>query len=259
MGAILDLLNIRPEVIYVFMLAFARIYTFWSFLPLVSGDAIPSQAKVMICLGITPFAAIPMINDGVRISLEAPVALLLVKEAALGAVIGLMVGLPLRIPEMVGDIIDNQRGAAVTDSFNPSSGENVSMLGQLLSLSIVVYFFTEQGFERLIRVVIATFKLTPVDSFTVKFEGSDVWETLFGLFIDYLTLFAILALPVMIAMFMAEMALALASRFASSLNVFSLAQPVKALLATSIIITIFPKILDSILKLTDQTIRFFGG
>jgi type III secretion protein T len=184
---------------------------------------------------------------------------MLVKEAALGAVIGLMVGLPLRIPELVGDIIDNQRGAAVTDSFNPSSGENVSMLGQLLSLSIVVYFFTEQGFERLIRVVIATFKLTPVDSFTVKFQGTDVWETLFGLFIDYLTLFAILALPVMIAMFMAEIALAMASRFASSLNVFSLAQPVKALLATSIIITIFPKILDSILKLTDQTIRFFGG
>jgi type III secretion protein T len=62
----------------------------------------------------------------------------------------------------------------------------------------------------------------------------------------------------MVAMFMAEVALAIASRFAQSMNVFSMAQPIKALLAITMMIPLLPKINAAILDALRVTMRMFG-
>ena len=185
--------------------------------------------------------------------------MLLIKELVIGALMSLIVSLPLRIPEIIGDVIDNQRGAAVTDSFNPTSGEQSSMLGQLLSLTIMTYFLTEGGLNTLVNLLGSSFSLLPVGSVEMlHFGNQKLNDTLTQLLINYLRLFAILALPVMVAMFMAEVALAIASRFAQSLNVFSMAQPIKALLAITMMIPLLPKINAAVLDALRVTMRMFG-
>jgi type III secretory pathway component EscT len=78
------------------------------------------------------------------------------------------------------------------------------------------------------------------------------------MFTRYLSVFAILTLPVMVAMFLAEIALAVASRFAQSLNVFSLAQPIKALVAISLLITMMPRINYEVMKWLGEIMARFG-
>jgi type III secretion protein T len=74
----------------------------------------------------------------------------------------------------------------------------------------------------------------------------------------YLGVFAILTLPVMAAMFLAEIALAVASRFAQSLNVFALAQPIKALVAISLLVTMMPLINREIMGWMGDIMQRFG-
>ena len=58
---------------------------------------------------------------------------------------------------------------------------------------------------------------------------------------------------------LAEISLAVASRFAQSLNVFSLAQPIKAVVAISMLITLMPKINREVTSYIQDMLNRFGG
>jgi type III secretion protein T len=248
-----------PEMYGVLILVFARIYAFINFLPMIGGDDVPAMVKTILCASLTPFISFPMLVTGVSFDPNSPFLLLLIKELVLGALMSLIVSLPLRIPEIIGDVIDNQRGAAVTDSFNPTSGEQSSTLGQLLSLTIMAYFLTEGGITTLVNLLGNSFFLAPIGNMEfLQFGNKKLLDVMIELFTNYLKLFAILALPVMVAMFMAEVALAIASRFAQSMNVFSMAQPIKAVIAIAMMIGLLPKINSAIMEALRVTMKMFG-
>jgi type III secretion protein T len=210
-------------------------------------------------MSLTPFMAMPLLSgDLISYNFQVLFYPLLVKEALVGSFIGLVVGLPMRLPDIIGSMIDNQRGSAVTDTYNPASGSDASLLGQLLSLTLVVYFLSSGGFQQLITMLAGSYKLLPIYSFT-PVTGENAWIVLLEVFLRYLTVFIILTLPIMAAMFLAEISLALASRFAQSLNVFSLAQPIKALVAISMLVTLMPKINRELTFFINDLINKFGG
>jgi type III secretion protein T len=252
-----SLTTLNIEWVAVLVLTFARLYGFMQFFPLIGGEQVPAMIRAVLCLALTPFLGMPLLNagEGRQIALDQ-IYLLLFKEALAGSFLGLVCGLPLRLPEIIGGMIDNQRGTAVTDTYNPTSGSDASLLGQLLSLTMVVYFFSSGGFDQIILMLGGSFKLLPVSAF-VPVGDANLFRILLDIFARYLSVFAILTLPVMAAMFLAEMALAVASRFAQSLNVFSLAQPIKALVAISLLITMMPRINQEVIKwLNDLLVRF---
>jgi len=254
------MINPSLETYGVVVLVFARVYTFINFLPLIGGEEVPGMVKTIFCASLTPFLAMPLLVQGVEYEINAPFYLLLIKELILGVLMSLIVSLPLRVPEIIGDVIDNQRGAAVTDSFNPTSGEQSSMLGQLLSLTIMTYFLSEGGLNQLVRMLGNSFTLTPVGNLDIiQFGNQKLYDTLVSLFVSYIELFSILALPVMVAMFMAEISLAIASRFAQSMNVFSMAQPIKAVIAIAMMIPLLVKINSAIMEALRVTMKMFGG
>lgn len=247
------------QLVAVLVLCFARLYGFLNFFPLVSGEQVPAMVRAVLCLALTPFIGLPLLGTpaGALDDGFGEFYLLLGKEAVVGTFLGLMAGLPLRLPEIIGGMIDNQRGTAVTDTYNPTSGSDASLLGQLLSLTLVVYFFTAGGFNQLILLLGGSFKLLPLASL-VPVAGFDAWHVMLEIFVRYLGVFAILTLPVMAAMFLAEISLAVASRFAQSLNVFTLAQPIKALVAISMLVTLMPRLSHEIIAWLDEIMTRFG-
>lgn len=246
------------ESMLVLVLSFARLYGFVSFFPLISGEQVPAMVRAICCLALTPYVGLPLLGQDMTEGVAAQAFFpLLFKEGLVGAFMGLVTGLPLRLPEIIGGMIDNQRGSAVTDTYNPTSGSDASLLGQLLSLTMVVYFFTSGGLQQIVLMLGGSFKLLPADQF-VPISGDNAWTVLLEMFIRYLSVFAILTLPVMAAMFLAEMALAVASRFAQSLNVFALAQPVKALVAISMLVTMMPRINREVMEWTREVMVRFG-
>jgi type III secretion protein T len=105
-----------------------------------------------------------------------------------------------------------------------------------------------------------SFTLAPIgDVELFHFGNKKLLDVMIELFTNYLKLFAILALPVMVAMFMAEVALAIASRFAQSMNVFSMAQPIKAVIAIAMMIGLLPKINSAIMEALRVTMKMFGS
>ena len=247
------------EWILVYGLVFGRLAAFVAMLPLFGGDDImPPHVQGTLFLVLLPFMIPLEVAMSTPLSLDVTYVMLLGKEVLLGLFIGFLVGLPLRLPEMIGDLIDLQRGAAVTDAYNPLSGHESSQLGQLLMFTVFAYFLNEGGLTALVRIISGSFAIQGPATYGFNF-GDDFLTVAMVFFTEYLKLFAILALPVIVSMFMVDIALGLASRSAQSLNAFQLAQPIKAVVAISVCLLLQPYFVRALMGWMDQIGTTFGA
>ena len=163
------------------------------------------------------------------------IALLIGKEVLLGLLIGFVATIPFWAMEATGFIIDNQRGAALASTLNPSLGSQTSPTGLLLTQTLITLFFSGGAFLALVGSLFRSYASWPVSSFFPQF-GSQWVAFFYAQFSQMLMLCALFAAPLLIAMFLAEFGLALISRFAPSLNVFILAMPIKSLVASLLLV-----------------------
>jgi len=246
------------ELLLVYGLVFARLASFLAMLPLIGdSELLPPYAKGVLIVVLMPFMVSPESVSDVHLHANIGYMFLLGKEALLGLFIGFLVGLPLRMPEMIGDLVDAQRGAAVTDQYNPLSGQQSSPLGQLFMFTMIVYFLKEDGIDHLVAIVGGSFALQGVTSYEFGF-GADVVSVYLDVFDHFMRLFAILSLPVICALFMSDMALGLAARAATSLNAFQLSQPVKAAVAILVCISLEPHFISSLSRFMSSLGEQFG-
>ncbi|WP_394869020.1 type III secretion system export apparatus subunit SctT, partial [Acinetobacter pittii] len=131
------------------------------------------------------------------------IALLIGKEVLLGLLIGFVATIPFWAMEATGFIIDNQRGAALASTFNPSLGSQTSPTGLLLTQTLITLFFSGGAFLALVGSLFRSYASWPVSSFFPQF-GSQWVEFFYAQFSQMLMLCALFAAPLLIAMFLAE-------------------------------------------------------
>lgn len=168
-------------------------------------------------------------------------ALLIGKEILLGVLIGFVATIPFWAIEATGFIIDNQRGATMASTLNPSLGSQTSPTGLLLTQTLITLFFSGGAFLVLLSALFQSYVSWPVGTFYPHIGNQ--WVAFFyDQFTQLLRLCVLFAAPLLIAMFLAEFGLALISRFAPSLNVFILAMPIKSIVA-SLLLVIYLQVL----------------
>ena len=156
-------------------------------------------------------------------------ALLIVKEMLLGLVLGLAFGLPFWSVEAAGDVLDFYRGSSMAFLIDPSSTTETSILGTLFSLILVALFFVIGGFELIIGGLYQSYSVWPVVDLAPSLHDGTA-DFFLQLLDSIFRLGMVFAGPLLIAMFLGELALALMNRFAPSLNVFDLSLSIKNLI-----------------------------
>jgi type III secretion protein T len=163
------------------------------------------------------------------------VVLLVVKEVFIGMVMGFLVAIPFWIFEAVGFVVDNQRGASLGATLNPATGNDSSPLGILFNQAYMVFFLVGGGFMLMLTMLYDSFRLWDLWDWTPTLRPESV-----PLMLDQLgrmlRLTLLFAAPAIVAMFLAEVGLALVSRFAPQLQVFFLAMPIKSALALLVLV-----------------------
>ena len=231
-----------PDVRAIFMMIAFTVPRMMSALlisPFFGDQFIQGMARQVVIIALSLMALPITMQQGITIPDSAywPMYLLavLVKEIAIGMLIGYATGVVFWIAEGTGFFIDNQRGSSMAEMFDPMSGGSSSLFGVLFTKVLGVLFFLGGGFAAFLTIVYDSYVAWPVFSYFPQFQPTfaitclNLLDQIMGLIVTY-------SAPIIIAMFIAEFGLGLMNRFSPQLNVFFLAMPVKSGIASLLII-----------------------
>ncbi|MDR3175524.1 MAG: type III secretion system export apparatus subunit SctT [Desulfovibrio sp.] len=164
--------------------------------------------------------------------------LLLIKEIFLGFILGWIAGIPFWAAQSGGFFIDNQRGASMAEGADALSGEQTSPTGILFLQGVIYFFFVSGAFLSFLGLVYSSYLVWPAASL---FPGLNrAAAMLFAEQAGWLMLnMLLLAGPIVIACLLIDVSLGLVNRFASQLNVYILAMPIKSGVASFILLVYF--------------------
>ncbi len=206
----------------------ARLLPLFLLIPFMNRALVPRTVSIAIAtaLGLLVVPTLPSLN---QVDFDPTFLMLLGKEAVIGLVLGYVAAIPFWTLEAVGFVVDNQRGASMAATINPMTGHDTSPLGMLFNYAFITYFMLSGGLLLLLGMVYDSYRFWPPLTFWPSWNLNTA-ELLLTQLNRFVLQALLLAAPVLLAMFLAELGLALVSRFAPQLQVFFLAMPIKSAL-----------------------------
>jgi type III secretion protein T len=180
---------------------------------------------LVLALPLLPFIAATFPFDQIS---AGPFAAILFKEVMVGLTIGIILGIPIWAAEAAGEFLDLQRGINFGDMIDASLATTNNITGTLFSLIVVAIFFASGGLNITIRTVYESYSLWPLTNFLPVFrEGSG--PLFLNLLDELFSMGLMLVVPIVIALLLSDLSLALIARAAPHMNIFVLSLTVKNL------------------------------
>jgi type III secretion protein T len=233
------------------LLGLPRITVFLVFTPFLGGTTLLSgQMKVPVVAALYLFIhpiLLGQLPEGAAVFQAGTltVAALLMKEAGLGFLLSFLSNLVFWAVQSAGFIMDNQRGASQSSVNDPLAGEETSPLGSFLFQSLVYLFFASGAFLAFLALLFQTYVFWPVDRWLLDPGSPQLPIFVAGAVSWLVTKMLLISSVVLIASLLVDMALGLINRFASQLNVYILAMPIKSGLAMLIVLIFFRQFVAS--------------
>ncbi len=223
-----------------FVLALAwtlpRTLGMFAVIPLFAKGVVPALLRSGVAASLGLVVAPTLSASVMAADMSAGQAVLtLLKELFVGFCLGCTIAVPFWAFEAVGFLIDNQRGASIASTLNPLTGHDSSPLGILFNQAFITFFFISGGFFLVLDMLYDSFRLWHVFSWFPTLRAESI-PILISQIMRLTELALLLSSPVLVAMFLSEMGLALASRFVPQLQVFFLAMPIKSGLAFLVLV-----------------------
>lgn len=229
-------------------LVLPRVIGAFLMLPLMTQQTVPAMVRnsFMVSLGIivlpVALAGLPMDNLG---TIEWP--LIILKEIFIGVAIGFCFGIVFWAVAAVGSVIDTQVGMSMAQVFDPIQGHQVTLHGEFLSQLATWLFMASGAFLVFLDLLMGSYVMWPVASYFPDLPA--VGMNLFvGQFDFMMTTVLVLAAPVMVVMLIIDLSFGLVNRYAPQLNVFALTMPIKAWLATALILLLIGVYVEILLE-----------
>ncbi len=232
------------DVVLATLLATVRVSAWLAVSPPFNNRAIPSYVKVAIALAVA-------MSIGPSLASQAPPAELLplvvavMFQVVVGLTLGFLTHLLFASVQAAGELIDFTSGFSLASTYDPVSSVNVSMFGRIYQLVAVTLLFALDGHLLLLRGFMASFRVFPMHPVSISVLARTVTSQI-GLF---LVSALEIAAPVLVVLFLADLAMGLVSRAVPALNILVLSFPLKILLTlslTSVAIAALPAVVSSI-------------
>jgi flagellar biosynthetic protein FliR len=214
--------------------------------------AIPTSGRAALVLVLGYAFAAPITDAG-------DLGMLLVggfTNAAVGLSLGFLTGLIFYVFTVAGSLIDFTSSLSAASIFDPMAGQQVTIFGRMFNIMAMALFLVLGGDRLLASGLAVSFEAVAIDG-TISLSGglAEIGVTLLG----RMMIAAIeLAMPALAALFIAEVVLGIAARFAPQSNVFLIGLPVKifaAMASVSAVLLLVPETMDGVLNIVQDTFR----
>lgn len=221
----MDLFHFDPAALLSFLLTFLRVSLIIFMLPVFGVDGLPNQWKAAFCLVFT-MAVWPLVSLPGEAMPAHPfgVALLIVGELVLGLILGLAVRFFFAGIQAGGELVAMQVGFSMITFADPASGGQTGVIAHLLYTVALLIFLSLDGHLYLLRAFVETFRYIPAGGLLL---GDSIFHQMLSLAGMMYALTIKVIAPVMAALFLVELALALMSRAAPQVHIMEVGFPLK--------------------------------
>jgi flagellar biosynthesis protein FliR len=219
-----------------YILVLCRVGGLFVLAPIFSGRLIPAHAKLIVA-GAISFAMMPLVTHGAKIPTDAAIVPLIMKELLVGLGIALALGVVAAGIASAASVLDTMIGFSFAQLVDPLTQVQSAVVGQLYSLFSVLVFLMIGGDHLMIQGIAASYRLVPlgrtpsIAQFGALAEHDVGQVFLIGLEV---------AAPVLIALLLVDVALALTARAVPTMNVFMVGLPAKILVGLGAIAASLP-------------------
>ncbi|SHJ43633.1 flagellar biosynthetic protein FliR [Tepidibacter formicigenes] len=163
---------------------------------------------------------------------------LAIKELIIGLIIGFIAFVIFSIFFLAGSFIDRDLGFSMANVLDPQYGSQVSISGNFIYILSTLIFLILNGHHYLIRGMINSFYLLPVNSLI---KVNDNFFILIIKLLDYIFIYSLkIAIPVIISIFLTNLILGVLARTMPQMNVFVVGMPLKIIFGLAIMSITFP-------------------
>lgn len=223
----MDLFFLLENQLATALLIFARVSAIFSVAPVLGSRNIPVYAKAGVSLALT-YILLPLITS-------KPVVLpdnfwsymfLVIKEVVLGLIFGYVCSLVFSAVQMAGHLLDMQIGFGIVNVFDPQFGQQIPLLGNFKYILALIVFLASNGHHVMISALFTSFNTLPISDWALP-------VTVTPFFVDLIANTFIIAikisLPVLVTIFLTDLALGILMRVMPQMNIFVVGIPGKLL------------------------------
>ncbi|HZK02024.1 MAG TPA: flagellar biosynthetic protein FliR [Anaerovoracaceae bacterium] len=236
--------NFNEYMIYLFVVL--RMAGAIFFNPVFGRKNVPAIVKVGLSLGIALCAYQQLSQVQVVHYTALEIVFSMMKELAVGYAIGTVVQLFLAIFHIGGGVMDLQMGLGMASLYDPNTGSQISITGNLITTMFTLLFFITNSHIRFIAIAVKSFQVIPIGFTAISPKIGVYIIELFGFILVYALQ---LALPLIITQLIVEVAVGILMRVVPNINVFVVNLQVKLGVGVIVILTIIPVLVRYLEKL----------
>ncbi len=205
-----------------FIYPLARILAFITAAPLWSMAGVPRQTRLILGLAITiaispSLPAMPVVQPA-----SLPGLWILFQQMLVGLGMGFAAQIVFTAVTVAGEFIGTQMGLGFATFYDPLNSSQTPVIGEFLSLMSLLTFLSLNGHLLYIGTLAQSFSAIPVSAVPL---GAGSWLNLAELGSKMFSAGLLLALPVIVALMITNIALAVLTKAAPQLNIFALGFP----------------------------------
>ncbi|XZW36966.1 flagellar biosynthetic protein FliR [Acinetobacter baumannii] len=224
-----------------------RLLPIFVVMPLTIFTRAPIFFRLIIVLAISVILSglVPIEHKIITISL-------IISEFLLGIVLAFGFHTAFASLDLVGKLLDLQIGINTAGVFDPSSSHLNGVISDLLIAIAGVLFFILNLHYTLLNGLVALFRVIPLGSFNFQLLNIKKLVSLMG---EQFIFAFIILLPVILGVWLVDIAFAIMSRSMPQANIYFLALPVKFIAGLVLLMLAMPMIVQNIPRLFDEPLK----
>lgn len=211
-----------------FLLIFVRITCFIYISPFYGTGNVPGRFKVALGLFVS-FLIYHFVSPESLVSYNSVLeyAVIVLKEAVTGLVIGFGANICTSIIAFAGRIIDMEMGLSMASVMDPTTRENTTISGVLLNYLIMLILIITGMHRYLLQAIVETYELIPVNGTLFSLNG--LLNAMLGFMTDFFSIGFRICLPVLAATMILNGVLGILAKVSPQLNMFAVGLQLKIL------------------------------
>lgn len=242
--------NFSIQALEYFLLIFTRVATFIYIAPFYGTNNVPRRVKTglsfMIAMLLYQYVVPHM---ALNYNTLLGYAVLVIKEATVGLLIGFACTICLYIIQFAGSLMDMDIGLSMVSLFDSVTNQSVGFTGSLYQYAILLILVCTDMHHWILKAFVDSYKLIPTGG--VVLNNNSLLQSMISFMSDYFSIGFRIYLPVFAAMLLLNAVLGVLAKVAPQMNMFVVGMQLKILVGLAVLfltVGLLPGISDFIFK-----------